>query len=150
MTDTTERTVRPDFWLVKFDQTQYWRLPPEQMQHVERIVQVLLFDRNEITHCCEITPSYCLFPVETRAEYKDPIYDGSRESERLRDQIDSEIRRWQCHECEYHHCHRLDDWLANHADMALHRGDTGVDFCDTPYDEQREAMIEHCQCNQQL
>lgn len=151
MTSKKIKTIRPDFWLIKFDQTEYWHLEPRLMQYIKRIIQICLMDRNENTYCCEMTPSYCLFPVETRADLHDPLYDGSNASEQLRDEIESEISRWQDADCFYIHCRSVDNLLAlNNPARCHHYGDTGVDYEESPYEEQLEALVEHFQGNQYL
>lgn len=150
--DTESTTIiRPDLWLVKHDQTQYWHLATELMQHIERIVQVSLMDRNQVTHLCELTPSYCFYPVETRAEFKDYIYDSSREHERIRDKIDLEIQGWAEWNVFYIHCHDVDQLLdTGDKGRVYHYGDTKTSFEDTPYDDQVEALMEHFRGNKYL
>ena len=52
-------TIKPDWWLVKLNERQYWC--DEIQAKTEAIFGVYAFDRNEQTHLCEITPSYCLY-----------------------------------------------------------------------------------------
>ena len=44
-----------------------------------KVHQVYLFDANEVTYCCSLTPSYALYPVEVVAE-EYPEEEGAREA----------------------------------------------------------------------
>lgn len=51
-----ETKLAPDFRLVAIDETRYWS--EEITKHTGRIAAVYLINFAEVTHCCEITPSY--------------------------------------------------------------------------------------------
>lgn len=67
--------------VVALDETRYWELPERFKPHVERIETVYAYDKNLAVHCCELTPSHELWPVETRAVTTDDA------SEQMRDAI---------------------------------------------------------------
>jgi len=50
------------FNLVALEETQYWN--PEIIQKTGRIFTAYAYTPDEATHCCEITPSYYLIPVD--------------------------------------------------------------------------------------
>lgn len=51
-----EQKLAPDFRLVAIDETRNWA--EDITQHTGRIAGVYLINFAEVTHCCEITPSY--------------------------------------------------------------------------------------------
>ena len=64
MTDIETHTMRPDFHLVvEPHNLEYWNLP-EHIDKIESIETVWLFDRNVHVHCCELTPSFEMWPVK--------------------------------------------------------------------------------------
>ncbi len=148
---TAEHTLRPDFHLVVIAQNleRDWNLP-EYIDKIERIESVFLFDKNVHVHCCELTPSYELWPVETRVIFK-PDFDQDA-NEELRDEIEEVVRRADEPEVEYHHVGPHDRWMAARPAQVKHLGDTGdgVSYDETSYDDQRREAIEHCQGNHQI
>ena len=70
MTDTeeTQHTLRPDFYLIVLPHNlKHWNLP-EDIDKSESIETVWMFDRNVHIHCCELTPSYKMWPVKMPGE----------------------------------------------------------------------------------
>ena len=58
---------RYNWWLVVIpDSLNEWSLPDDMMDAIEKIETVYLINRAEVTHVCEMTPSYWLTPIETR------------------------------------------------------------------------------------
>jgi len=131
--------MKPDWRLVMSDVTHYWVLGDGDQEKVERIVTVYLYNKNEVTHCCEITPSYCLWPVETRAEFRDGVSDLDI------DRIDGNIRRWADDEVVYVHCHALAGMTVKHKKL----GSVFPGSVETG-DEQRESLLEYLRGNQRL
>lgn len=143
MNDT--RTLPLHARLVKIDETRHWNL--SEWPEVKAIYSIWLYDENDVTYLCEITPSYCLHPIETYPEFYEPEFYESEKDDRRREEIMDDIREnayidgWNV---MYVHC-RDTDGLPGH-DF----GEESISFDDVAYDEQIEAMIEHCQCNQFL
>ena len=56
-------------------------LDKETQKAVGRYWEVYVYNAEEVTHCCEITPSYTCFPVtfETENEINDELYDRLQE-----------------------------------------------------------------------
>ena len=54
--------------IVKFDVTHFWNEEFRNEYNTGGITDYCLYDANEITHCCEITPSYWIIPVHTETE----------------------------------------------------------------------------------
>ncbi len=150
--ETTEGLLRPDYCLYLMDETQHWQLQPELMAKIERIVTIYLFDRKRHVHCCELTPSYELWPVETRAELKPEFADGGRAADNLRDAIDSEIQRWADHSVRYAHVADMEPQLTPEQEHKkwYHYGDPGKRCDEVAYEKQVEALLEYFNGNQCL
>lgn len=62
-----EETLPPNWIAVKIDESHFC-----EAQTLERcggkIYGIYLVDTNSVTHCCEITPSYCMIPLALVAE----------------------------------------------------------------------------------
>ena len=72
MTTATETDRHPiDAYAVQFDETTDYNIEPEDRPYVRRILGAYLFDRNQRTHCCELTPSYYLIYLFTQVELTD-------------------------------------------------------------------------------
>jgi hypothetical protein len=131
--------INIDIWLLVQDETEYWNLDPQHMAMIERIEGVYLYDKNQVTHCCEVTASYCLLFVENRAVFKPDV------SEEDIDEIDGIIRGVpQEQDVTYMHCHTVDDIPDR---KKHHYGSPEVPLEDVPYDEQIESVLEYCQAN---
>lgn len=142
--------IKPDFWLVALDETPYWMLPADIMQHIERIEAVFVFDRNEATYLCEMTPSYCLYLVEHRPVFKDDDLD-ERIKERGYDTIQGAFID---DDIDYMHCHAMDqliEKLKNEEYRVAHYGAVPDDWID-PENEMAvvDAVIEDCRSNGRL
>lgn len=144
-----EHTLRPDFHLIVIPHDlDHWELPDRSQ--IERIETVWLFDKNSHTHCCELTPSYELWPVATRIIPKFECADDETLRERLgnlaADNSDDEVA--------YYHVRTVDRWLAGgKATKALgdFNGIWGVEaYEDVSYSEQRDNVLEYCRGNEQL
>jgi hypothetical protein len=76
--------------LVAIDETALWNLDGLPNGHkVDRIMAVHLFDREQVTYCCEITPSRWLERLRTTVVLKDEfetdeeLYDAVQEESML-------------------------------------------------------------------
>ena len=47
----------PDMWIVKIDEREHWR-DPVILAQTSRLFGVYVFDRRQVTHCCELSGSY--------------------------------------------------------------------------------------------
>jgi len=130
-----------DAYAIALDETSFCIIDEADAPLIDKIVSVYLFDRNQRTHCCELTPSYWLIhlydQVRTRAD-ADLSDDRAQE---LYNKYESfpgaDI---------YVHCHEIDH-LIDAKDpepfTVYHYGETEVDFDDCDYDEQMESLHEH-------
>jgi hypothetical protein len=83
--------------LVAIDETQHWNKEFLARLGVAKVMAVYLFNALSATHCCELTPSYELWPVES---HPDVI---------LSDEMDEDFREADngCKEITYMHCSRI-------------------------------------------
>jgi len=58
-TTTTDR-LPIDIYAVNLDFTDDFAIDPADRPYIENIRAIFMFDRNQRTHCCELTPSYYL------------------------------------------------------------------------------------------
>ncbi len=138
-------TLRPDFHLVVIPHNlEHWNIP-EYLPYIERIETVWFFDKNVHVYCCEVTPSYELWPLETRVIFKDS-FDHDVDEE-LRDKIESDVSYWSCDEVEYHHVRALDHMLSKPGTQQYSIGDhnKGCSYEDSSYEEQRVEALEYYQ-----
>ncbi len=49
----------PDMWIVKIDERQHW-VDPTILAQTSRLFGVYVFDRRQVTHCCQLSGSYWL------------------------------------------------------------------------------------------
>lgn len=100
--------MKPEFWAVGLDVTKHYELEEEDKPYVSNIVDVFIYNKNEVTHCCELTPSYDLVYVDTFIRF------GQFTSDEVRERIDSRY----CHEATedcYVHVHDVDKLKEWHA-----------------------------------
>lgn len=140
---TTEETLPIDAHIIAIDETEYYNIAPEHRQHISQIRGVYLFDTNQVTHCCELTPSYYLIHL-----YNEVIFtDGDDLDDGTRDEIEQNY----AHEGSddiYVHCHTVDGMIETAKRFTHHHyGHTGVSLDDSDYDEQIEGLREHFCCN---
>jgi len=70
-------------WIDKFfdivafvrDDTEYWRLDDELMEHIEAIYTVYVFNRHKVTHICSMSGSYEVWPAYPEFVLKDDTPD---------------------------------------------------------------------------
>ena len=86
--------------LVKIDETQYWT--PDIIEKAGKIWAVYLYDADEGTFCCELTPSYFLEPLYYSPE---KFIEGIDEREQVEDAFDEVLRD---DRGRYFHCKDID------------------------------------------
>ena len=116
------------------DETNNYNLDPRESGYIQSIRGAYLYDRNEQTCCCEITPSYDLLHL-----YDEVVFN--EEGEKLSEEEKSVI--YDIYEnCSgddiYVHCHTIDKMKKQY-----HYGSTGVKYSESDYDEQIEGLREH-------
>lgn len=141
--DIEEKQITPDYYVIAIRQNlEHWNIP-RVIHMILRIEDVFLFDRNSHTNVCELTPSYALYHVETRAI--------------LHNEFDNDANRDECHDAiqgpwpsdvEYYHCALIEKMLVdgNHDFKRLtHTMDE-----DETKEEFFERVMEHCRGNSQI
>lgn len=136
-----------DAYVVAFDETDHYQIDDEDRPYIERIVGVYLFDRNQRTHCCELTPSYWLIHLYDEVRLTPLGMDCDDEY-----RLDEIYQKYEYNGGDdiYVHCHSVERIIAK-ADAkpftVYHYGDTEVDEDDVDYDDQMEALREELSCN---
>ena len=136
MIDTN--TLPIDAVVIARDETLHYAIRPNHRKHISAIRGVYLFNRNEITHCCEITPSYHLIHL-----YDEVILTDADCADDIREKL--------CEQYEtcggeniYVHCHEIDAKIEANKPNTVHiHGETGIPYDDSDYDEQIEGLREH-------
>lgn len=135
MPDTEKLPI--DAYVVAFDETGNYRIAEKHRPFIQSIRGVYLFNRNEETYCCELTPSYFLIHL-----YDEVIFEGEV-SEELRDEISQKYEHCGGDDI-YVHCRTIDSLMPGHRPGWIHHyGNTEVSYDDSDYNEQMEGLREH-------
>lgn len=105
--DYLDPEIVPDWWFVAIDETQDWCLPEKQW--VDKIHTSYLFDRNRHVHCCELTASYEMWPLDYHITWQgDPPED-------VREQIEQMVQACRADfQVRYQHVDGVEVWMAKH------------------------------------
>ncbi len=93
-----------NFTVVAIDETLDWNQPALVEQAGGTLFTLYAFNPQEVTHCCELTPSYRLVPFDVVPS----VYpEGEKEWELMYDTLQDGLN----HGCEagYFHCSRIDN-----------------------------------------
>lgn len=99
-----DKKIVPNFEIVKFEETEFYDATELTRLGIKKVYGIYLYDKNQVTFCCELTPSYCLY-------YVDFCYDNSSD---LTDVQCEEAYDWLVEansgneEVEYFHCSDID------------------------------------------
>jgi|LakMenEpi03Aug12_release.lakeMendotaPanAssembly.Ray.scaffolds.fasta_scaffold1722534_1 hypothetical protein len=92
--------MRPEIYIVAIDATSNYS--QQMVDEYGRIFDIYYFNINEVTHCCEITPSYCL-------EYVASYCEKQPEDELLREKMYDDLQEANLFsEGGYYHCNYID------------------------------------------
>ena len=142
---TRNRALPIDAYVVAFSQIWDYAIKEEDQPHIQDIRGVYLFDRNQRTFCCEMTPSYWLIHLYDEVILTPEADEALNESEK--DAIYQEYEYCGGDDI-YVHCHTIDGMISHSKPNAVHHyGGTNVSFNDSDYDEQMEGLREHFSCN---
>lgn len=134
--DTDRREI--DAYAVALDETEYYNIDPADAPHIERIMGVYLFDRNERTHCCELTPSYYLIHL-----YDEIVF--STDADDVMEALDEKYAHEPSDDI-YVHCGEIEKIIREgRRDRINHYGDCAPhDLCDeiADADERHGAEME--------
>ena len=147
------KTVTPsklpiDAYVITFSEIDHYFLTEKDRPHIQNIRGVYLFDHNERTFCCEMTPSYWLIHL-----YDEVIL--TPEADEALDEFEKDDIYQEYENCGgddiYVHCHTIDAIIeADKPNTVHHYGGTNVSYDDSDYDEQLEGLQEHFCCNHYL
>lgn len=122
-----------DIQLIAIDETRHWS--KDVVQLAGDVFRVYAYDANRVTHCCEVTPSYELYPVVLEAS-------NCPASEDKRERLDEMLRSVQ-QDPIYMHCRSV-DLMSRKFRRPYHVIDR---LLDDTYDEQFERVLEEIRCN---
>jgi len=141
---TTDVALPIDAHVIALDETDHYNIAPADQPHIAKIRGVYLFDINQQTCCCEMTPSYYLIHLYDQVILTD---DGKSLNESAKDEIDQRYASEGGNNI-YVHCHTIDALIET--TEHYHYGATGVDYDKSDYDEQMEGLQEYFYCNSVL
>lgn len=132
--------VPPAWHAIKLDETGHYDKEFLEKYGVGKIYGVYIADFSSRTYCCEITPSYALYFINSVAEY--PDYDDDDKRVEFLDELD---------ECDgytepvvYFHCHTIKA-LPDDRKYPIHIQED--DWRDDPEGSGYEVAREECQGN---
>ena len=138
------RNLPIDAYLVSFSEIDHYAIKEEDRPYIQDIRGVYLFDHNQRTFCCEMTPSYWLIHLYDEVVFALNVSDEDQE------RLDEEYGHCGGDDI-YVHCHEVDALIAAPRPYTAHHyGGTGVGYDDSDYDEQIEGLQEHFCCNHYL
>jgi len=142
----TAQILPIDARVVALNATASYLIDAEDRSFIERIDEVFLYDRNERTCCCELTPSYYLIHLYTSVVFRrDKLPD-----ERRQEEIEQQYAFLPTDNC-YVHCHTIDAIAERAEPFRYHRhGEPGFETCRAEFDSDQawhdavmEALREH-------
>lgn len=136
----TEPRTPIDAYAVALDETANYAIEEADQPYIEKIVGVYLLDRNQRTHCCELTPSYWLIWLYDQVV----LTEAGQKLDDLA--VDALYQKYEYCGGEdiYVHCHSIDALIERNEKWTVyHYGDPEVDEDDVDYDDQMEGIREH-------
>jgi hypothetical protein len=136
-----------DIRVISLDETEYYAIDEADRPFIKAMRGVYMYDKNQQTHCCELTPSYWLIHVEDQVIFTDkcPDYDDEK-----RDELEQKYANSTDTNGIYMHCHDVDaleEKLKGEKWRYRVHGDTEVSLGDVPYDDQIESLLEYFRGN---
>jgi len=121
-----------DWWLIGRVETRFWNFDKDLLPFVDKVVGVYAFNRAEVTHCCEVTPSFTLWSMGDYVVPKPDTPDAIQE--KLDDFINSASKD---SDPSYVHCRGIIKQLRS---RAAPRRVYRVGFVD---EEELETQLDH-------
>jgi len=137
----TETHSPIDAHVIGIDETSHYTFGPEHGLYIDRILAVYLYDANEHTYLCEVTPSHFMRFLHHVVRLTEAGENLSRlEREAIYENYETENSNEDC----YMHCRDLERLAAAGTPGNYdHYGATLVSYDDVDYDDQIENLIEH-------
>jgi len=128
--------VLPKIGAVRIDETHYWS--EDVQEKVDKVWGIYIFDKNTHTHCCEITPSYCLYNAGFAIEAPELDQDELEE-------LEQDMYAGFCTEpVTYMHCHSVDKMPEENFDWDFHLNEDEYNFDDDDeYQQMMDDMIQY-------
>jgi len=138
MAKETKPEVKPNYCLIKIDERDMWN--PEIAEQTKAMYGVYAFDRNSHTHCCELTPSYCLVFISNDYEEIDGLSEDQREA--LNEKILGSM--YDCEQVTYMHVSSVERMIEKHPEL-LREVTNLLDLDEDDEDEDRtwNAVYDH-------
>jgi len=76
----TPPDLKPKFVFLRMEETSFWDKKLLEEKRIDRVYSVYLYDENEVTYLCEITPSYALYYCDFCFEMAEGAEDYSEEA----------------------------------------------------------------------
>lgn len=137
----TEARSPIDAHVIGIDETDHYTLPLEYQPYIKAIIAVYLYDANERTHLCELTPSHFMRYLHHVVRLTEA---GENLCQKGREELYDEYETDNFNEDQYMHCRDLERLAAaGTPENYDHYGATEVSYEDSDYDDQIEGLIEH-------
>jgi hypothetical protein len=135
------RTIKPEFKCVRINETRHYT--DEIKAKFGKIYSTHLFNKNEATHLCSMTPSYCLHYLGTIVEFKNESDSEDEDLVNLRDELENESGY---ELADYYNCSSIDSLPAeDFADCLM--GDDAEWATKEEYDDLVDELVEDCHGN---
>lgn len=79
MLNERKPNIKPDWQYVKIDETKYWDKESAARKFGKKLIATYAYDKNSVTYCCSLTPSYWMVYLGTEAQYDEELTDEQRE-----------------------------------------------------------------------
>ena len=143
-----ETLLRADIHVIALTETSHWTIREQDKPYLKSIVGIYCFNKNEQTHCCEITPSYELHHVENQVRLTKAGLalgeDGSGGWEELVDYYETAATD---DGIIYMHCHVVDALIekvqaSGEKFRHHHQGDPLEGIADADYPDWTDKLME--------
>ncbi len=134
-----------DAHVIGIDETSHYTFPAKHVPCIDRILAVYLYDANEHTYLCEVTPSHFMHFLYYAVRLTEAGFNLCDEK---RNALYEEYEIENSNEDRYMHCRDLERAAAaGLPENYDHYGATEVSYDDVDYDDQILDLIEHLNGN---
>ncbi len=104
MATECETTENREYHRIRIDDTPMWDAEFLTKHRITKMETAYVFDKNSVTHCCELTPSYEMHPSGYEVAFRDDVLDSDKEDgwEALEDSGSFVLE-----EIKYFHCRSI-------------------------------------------
>lgn len=145
MTTEQKRTLPIDARVVALVETSGYNIAACDKPFIDCIRGIYVYDKNTVTHCCEMTPSYYLIHVYDQVILTEA---GNELNHIAQDKIFEKYEQHGESDDKYVHCRNIDKIESEATPYYYYKyGNPKVSFDDVEYDQQMESLREHFQGN---